>query len=265
MLRQRIVNALVDQFDRTLDQCFILGVVRASGIDHAAVVQGQVFERFIDDGGVFMAFGHGRLHVIAYDSPGDACHPPQTSINAIHQVFPLLGLTGLDIGILAGWQKGHKNLRRVKLTGLAVHVAERLAGKVHKQLFPGGVQQNAAGPGLPGPLVKVMHKLRIAVSIGVASQIAAPQGLQSASGLLKFFFEGGEVMGQLLVTLQVLVVGLVKQLRQLCLAELFEPFIGKLVGVKHPNVGVDRVAADAEGLGNLTVAHPFSFKLNELS
>jgi len=46
LVGQRIIDALVDQPDSPFDQGFILWMIRARRIDHASIMQGQIFERF---------------------------------------------------------------------------------------------------------------------------------------------------------------------------------------------------------------------------
>src|SRR5690625_6068657 len=45
-----IKDPLIHQLDGSFNQSFILWVIRARRINHASVVQGQIFERFIDQG-----------------------------------------------------------------------------------------------------------------------------------------------------------------------------------------------------------------------
>src|SRR5690625_7149406 len=102
--------------------------------------------------------------------------------NSPNNILPPLRGCRLHIGILAARQDGYKYLCRVNLAGVTIGPTQRFSGKIYKQLFPGFVAKNTAGFCAVLPVIKMMRKLRIAVSIGMAIPIAPPKDRQDPSG-----------------------------------------------------------------------------------
>lgn len=121
-----------------------------------------------------MAFGHDRLHVVTNYGFGHPAQPAFAIGDGTDQILPLLAGGRLHVGVLAAWQNGDKDLGWPDLAGIAIYPTKSLAGKVHEQLLAGLVAQDTTGLCFSLPLVKMMNKLRVAIPVGMISQIASP-------------------------------------------------------------------------------------------